>query len=1007
MPKVTRETRPKDTDRAKKTSDVLKKMREHSIEEEASAVAQRLGLSYVDLHVFPASPEDVQLIPEADSRRLQIAVFLKKNAQVRFAIARPEDPAVLEYIRTVSQEKGWESLVSVASLPSVERTWHGYERRTFIDNLDLIRVSLSGADLEKFENNFKELISLKENRSISTTLAMEIVLAGARKLEASDVHIEPEEERVRLRYRIDGVLQDIGMLPQSIYHLLLSRIKMIGGMRLNIRDRAQDGHYFVQIEGKRIDVRVNIIPGKSGESINMRLLSNEDVLLDVSALGLRGLAHDVIMKEVEKSHGMILNTGPTGSGKTTTLYTLIHRINKPGIKIITVEDPVEYSLPGIVQTEVSKDKDYTFATALRAIVRQDPDVILVGEIRDEETADISVNAALTGHLVFSTLHTNSAPAAIPRFIELGVKPSLLSSSINVIIGQRLVRKLCLKCREAYIPAQETKDSLIRLITIISPKAKLSLPQDIPELWKAVGCAACHFTGYKGRLGIFEIFKITTEIEKIINNFGSEEEIFQAALEDGMVTMTQDGILKALEGITTLDEVWRVSDQTETLQNIYEELMPSELTRAARVPQELIDKILGGSSSLKKLSELLESIDSQERFSAILAAGLALKAADVHIEPQGKTFTVRLRLDGILKEVASFPINEYPSLMSAVKLLGGLKSGERAGVVDSRFSIQLENPLPGTKESKVDVRLSIILGGFGETVEMRLLNQSVIQLELEALELRPLNLERLLSAISRPNGLILNTGPTGSGKTTTLYSILARLNKPEVKIITVEDPIEYQIPGLLQTQVNETEGYTFSTALRSLLRQNPNILMIGEIRDEETASIAIQAAATGHLVFSTLHTNSAASAVPRLLKMGIGNDDLANTANLFMAQRLVRRLCKQCKKQRAPTTEEKALLTKVLATFPEKMRPTAKEVEKIWDIEGCEACNGTGYEGEIALAETLIIDQKIQELIARGSLAHEIETQAIEGGMLTLIQDGILSLIEGKTSFDEVKRVTDL
>jgi type II secretory ATPase GspE/PulE/Tfp pilus assembly ATPase PilB-like protein len=325
---------------------------------------------------------------------------------------------------------------------------------------------------------------------------------------------------------------------------------MLGKMRLNIRKEAQDGHFYIDIEGKRIDIRVNSIPGKYGESINMRLLSSDDIIVDVNDLGLRGLANEQVIKETRKPHGMILNTGPTGSGKTTTLYTLLSTLNGTGTKIITIEDPIEYSLKGIVQTEVAKDRSYTFATALRAIVRQDPDIVLVGEIRDDETADIAINAALTGHLLFSTIHANSAAAAVPRLIELSVKPTLITSAMNIIIAQRLVRKLCKHCRVSYAPAKETLDSITKLISIISPKARVSIPKNIGELWQAKGCQHCHMTGYRGRIGIFEVLAMTPEISEIINNMGSEEEIFKVALENGMITMTQDGILKALEGITT-------------------------------------------------------------------------------------------------------------------------------------------------------------------------------------------------------------------------------------------------------------------------------------------------------------------------------------------------------------------------------------------------------------------------------------------------------------------------
>jgi type II secretory ATPase GspE/PulE/Tfp pilus assembly ATPase PilB-like protein len=414
---------------------------------------------------------------------------------------------------------------------------------------------------------------------------------------------------------------------------------------------------------------------------------------------------------IQGGRGLFLVTGATGSGKTTTLYTLLHHINKPGTKIITVEDPIEYSLPGIVQTEVSKDKSYTFATALRAVVRQDPDVILVGEIRDNETADISVNAALTGHLVLSTLHSNGAAASIPRLIELGVRPSLIASSINLLIAQRLVRVLCKECKVPYKPAKETIDSITKFITILSPKAKIALPKNMDTLWKPVGCPACNLTGYRGRKGIFELFTMTPEIVKIINDLGTEQEILKAALEGGMITMTQDGILKALNGLTTIEEVLRVTDQGDLLQSIYAELMPNELSRAAFVTAQAFDAALTNSSSLETFGTYVTGIAAEDRLQALFAAAAAMKAGDIHIEPTGETFEVRFRLDGILKTVATLPINEYPGFLSQIKLLAGLKSGERAGITDGRFSIQFEKPEQVGGNAKIDIRLSIILGGF--------------------------------------------------------------------------------------------------------------------------------------------------------------------------------------------------------------------------------------------------------------------------------------------------------
>ena len=490
----------------------------------------------------------------------------------------------------------------------------------------------------------------------------------------------------------------------------------------------------------------------------------------------------------------------------------------------------------------------------------------------------------------------------------------------------------------------------------------------------------------------------------MNNIGTEQEVLRAALENGMVTMTQDGILKTLEGITTLDEVWRVADQTEALQNIYAELMPSELSRSTHISEELFETTRKEIASLKNFAAYAAGIDSKLRLPSLFAGAILLKASDIHIEPSRDAVEARFRIDGILQTAASFPITEYPTLIAEIKLAAGLKSGERSGTIDGRFSLTLEKPLDG-KTERVDIRLSVILGGFGETIVMRLLNQSVVELDLDALHFREQNLANILTAIGKPHGIILNTGPTGSGKTTTLYSILSRLNTPAVKIITVEDPIEYQIPGILQTQTKESEGYTFATALRSLMRQNPDILMVGEIRDEETAQIAVQSSNTGHLVLSTLHANSAAGVVSRLTAMGVSSDELANAANLFIAQRLVRKICRKCKESAAPTAEEKAVIEKALQSLPDKSLLPKKII--LARGKGCASCSGTGFAGQMVISETLLVNKEISELIAHGALVSEIEEKAAALGMITLVQDGILAALEGETTLAEVERVTDL
>ncbi len=993
-------------EKADQTREVLGKMQSKSKEEMTSRLASKLGMAYIDLQIFPVDQNALVHINEADARKHRLVLFEKTTRTTRIAMSDPADTQAQEFIREISKKNGWEPTIYLCSEDSLEAAWEAYATTPLLESFNLWRVALEGEELKKFEENFGELLKLKDAAKFPISQTIEIILAGANKFRTSDIHIEPNEEAVRIRYRVDGLLQEVGSLPKNVYQLMISRVKMLSHMKINLRDQAQDGHFSITLGEKKIDLRVNIIPGKYGENINIRLLSNDDAVVSIEELGIRGTAGEEIKKQIQKPNGMILNTGPTGSGKTTTLYGILHSLNHPDVKIITIEDPIEYSLPGIVQTEVSKDKSYTFGTALRAVVRQDPDIILVGEIRDEETADVAINAALTGHLVLSTLHTNSAPAAIPRFIELGVKRELITASINVLISQRLVRKLCEKCKEAYEPAQQTIETIKQLVSIISPKANISLPTDFSTLWKPVGCPSCNFSGYYGRVGIFEAFTMTPRLIETIDNMGTEADITRAALEDGMVTMTQDGIIKAVEGTTTLDEVWRVTDQSEMLHALYEKLMSSSLSNATMLTKETLANAKEHISSIDELSKYAQSLEHKDLLQFILASALLLKAGDIHLEPTKDSIAVRFRLDGILKHMTSLPLTLYPSILGEIKLWSKLESGQQAGVADGRFSITVGEAFDAVQPGNIDFRLSIILGGYGETVVMRILNQSSVSLDLSTLDIRKENLDRILSAMKKPHGLILNTGPTGSGKTTTLYSILAKLNTPEVKIITVEDPIEYRMEGVLQTQVDEKSDYTFPLALRALLRQNPDILMIGEIRDEETASIAVQAAGTGHLVLSTLHTNSAAGTTSRLLALGVSADDLANAGNAIISQRLVRKLCPHCKKESTPSEEEATLIKNVLDTLPKTFDLASIDRTKIWTPVGCKECNGVGYAGRMVIAEVLLIDKAMQELIGRQALSSDIETLAKESGMLTIVQDGILSVLEGKTSLSEIERVTE-
>jgi len=421
-------------------------------------------------------------------------------------------------------------------------------------------VEIPSAFLEKIKNIPQLEKKIEEFLTKSTSELVATILAGAISLNASDIHIEPEEEKVRLRMRIDGVLQDVLIFDLKTYRLLLSRIKLLSKLKLNVTNRPQDGRFSILIGKTVIEIRTSTLPAEWGETIVMRTLNPEN-LIEIEALGLRKDLAEVLNKEIRRPNGMILVTGPTGSGKTTTLYAVLKRINSPEIKIITIEDPVEYHLKGLSQTQVDPSRGYTFANGLRALMRQDPDVILVGEMRDLETAEIACQAALTGHLVFSTLHTNDAAGAIARLVDLGVRPATIAPALNMIIAQRLPRKVCKKCFEL-IPSSE--EQRVKIKKDLEKIKKEILPSNFFDpnfkIPKINGCEDCNFTGYRGRIGIYEFFQVDDEIEKFILTNPSIVAVRELAIKKGMVLMHQDGLIKVLEGKTTIEEIERVTGE---------------------------------------------------------------------------------------------------------------------------------------------------------------------------------------------------------------------------------------------------------------------------------------------------------------------------------------------------------------------------------------------------------------------------------------------------------------
>lgn len=543
----------------------LEDLREQEEEGLAEVMSQKYGLPYIDLSVSPVNIDALRVVKEVDARDAEIAPFNLVNKKVYLGIISPNNEKTVDAIAAL-RDRGYTVTPFMVSHQSLQKVWARYKDLSYsletkggaldIANeeiQDLLKEVRTAEDIKK---SIEQVISQKKSYRISRIL--EIILAGAIAVNASDVHIEPEESYVRLRYRLDGVLQDILEFDHATYNLLVSRIKLISNLKLNVKEKAQDGRFTIKIHDTEIEVRTSLLPGGYGESVVLRVLNPNAISVSLDELGIDKRLLDIIMHELQKPNGMILNTGPTGSGKTTTLYAFLKKIHTPGIKIITIENPIEYHLPGIVQTQTDDEKGYTFLEGLRSALRQDPDVIMVGEIRDDETAEIAVNAALTGHLVFSTLHTNNAAGTFPRLIDLGVNPKVITSAINIAMAQRLVRKICPDCKKKVVPTE--KDAQIISETLQSIKDKTYLEGlDESAVFAGDGCEKCNFTGYKGRTGIYEAILTNEKIEAIVKENPSEREIVKAAEDQNLLNMKQDGVLKVLKGMTSIDELRRVID----------------------------------------------------------------------------------------------------------------------------------------------------------------------------------------------------------------------------------------------------------------------------------------------------------------------------------------------------------------------------------------------------------------------------------------------------------------
>ncbi len=544
-------------------SEKLQKIWRESQERQVQQQAARGHYGYLDLTALGIETDALKLIPEERARQLGVATFQFRDNMAALAVADITSPHVKELTDELAK-KGVLSRPFLVSQQSLEYAWGFYkyipkEVKSIASRVDIKEQKVADlkSSLTSLSNVAAALLPIM-TKTIAVGEIMEIVLTGALNNRASDIHFESGEHTGRLRYRIDGALRDVtSAIPPHAYELIISRIKLLSNLRLNVTNISQDGRFTIGLGGLEIELRTSIIPSEFGETVVMRVLDPRAIELKLTDLGLRPDDLLIIEEELKTPNGMILNTGPTGSGKTTTLYAFLRTVADSETKIITIEDPIEYHVPGIEQTQVDVEAGYTFANGLQAIMRQDPDVILVGEIRDKDTAAIAVQAALTGHLVFSTLHTNSASGVIPRLLDLDAPITSIGPALNLVIAQRLVRKLCPTCKKKVGLTPELQKKIDLFITSLPARVDKSRFGNKELFTAPTGgntCQACEGVGYRGRIAIFELLRANDAIEELIRKHAGEGEIAAFAKTQGMVTLQQDGILKALAGVTSLEEV---------------------------------------------------------------------------------------------------------------------------------------------------------------------------------------------------------------------------------------------------------------------------------------------------------------------------------------------------------------------------------------------------------------------------------------------------------------------
>ncbi len=545
----------------KSLEDLILEMQFVSDEALAQVKSRQLGIPYIDLREYEVPKEILKIIPADAARNYGFVVFGKENNKLKIAMVDPQNFQALEALDFIIKKENYSSEIYVTSRISLENVLAQYGGVK-----EEVGKALEGATIE-LEKEGGEIKSIKGGEALErfverapVSRAVDVILKNAVEQRASDVHIEPTEENVRVRYRIDGILHTILKLSRQVHSAIVSRVKIMANLKIDETRIPQDGRFHMKFGKREIDFRVSTLPTINGEKVVMRILDRSEGIFKLEELGILKPQLESIEDVIKKTHGMTLVTGPTGAGKSTTLYSILNILNEPAVNIITLEDPVEYFVEGISQSQVNPDVGLSFASGLRSILRQDPDIIMVGEIRDKETAEMAVHASLTGHIVLSTLHTNSSFGAIPRLIDMGIEPFLLASALNSVIAQRLVRRLCPDCRKKREANPDETAVIMKewgaIPAELRKKLKLKMPSPL-EIYEPKGCPNCQ-DGYKGRIGIFEMFRVDTDVQDVVLQQATADKIKSVAREKGTITMMEDGIVKVLLGMTTVEEVLRAT-----------------------------------------------------------------------------------------------------------------------------------------------------------------------------------------------------------------------------------------------------------------------------------------------------------------------------------------------------------------------------------------------------------------------------------------------------------------